>query len=68
MRIIGTTPPFVGIFWTPGHTMGYRYSHHEKEFFDMEQGLFRSKYTAGIKAKVRENYDEPFGCRVVKLD
>ena len=68
LRIIETTPPFTGIFWTGGHTMAYRYQHHAKEFFDMEEGLFRAKYTAGARAKIEENYrGRVIGCRVVRL-
>lgn len=68
IRIIETTAPFIGIFWTVGHTMGYRYAHHQKEFFDMEQGLYRAKYSAGIRAKIEENYSGAvIGCRVVRL-
>ncbi|BBO69298.1 hypothetical protein DSCA_32280 [Desulfosarcina alkanivorans] len=68
IRIIETTAPFIGIFWTAGHTMGYRYAHHQKEFFDMEQGLFRAKYTAGVRAKIEEHYaGAVIGCRVVNL-
>jgi len=62
------TAPYICIFWTSGHTMGYRYSHHEKEFFDMEQGLFRAKYTDGIKNEINKNYqNQVIGMRLVKL-
>jgi hypothetical protein len=68
LEVFKTTFPHIGIFWTHCHTMGYRYAHHEKEFFDIEEGLFRSKYTEGIKAKIEENYrGQVIGCRVVRL-
>ncbi len=61
----------VAIFWTQFHTMGYRYSHQEKEFFDMEAGLFRSKYSKNIKAKMEQIFKRGYGavkgCRIVKL-
>jgi hypothetical protein len=51
--------------------MGYRYSHNEKEFFDMEKGLFRSKLTDDLKQKMAEiigSYGQPVeGMRVVAL-
>ena len=46
----------VGIFWNSFHTMGYGYSHKQKDFFDMNYGLFRAKYSKGIQAKVEELY------------
>ncbi len=66
---VKNTAPHVAIFWTDTHTMGYRYSHHEKEFFDVEQGLFRAKYTDAIKAKIESSYpsNEIRGYRVVRL-
>ncbi len=61
----------VAIFWTQFHTMGYRYVHNDKEFFDMEAGLFRSRYTKHIKAKMEEifkrGYGQVKGCRIVRL-
>jgi hypothetical protein len=68
LEVFKATLPHIGIFWTSCHTMGYRYSHHDKEFFDIEQGLFRSKYTEGIKEKIEQNYrGQVLGCRVVRL-
>lgn len=70
IRKVAMTKPFTAIFWTAEHTMGYRYSHHEKEFFDIETGLWRAKYTAGIRAKMNEivgRYGPVVGCRIVKL-
>jgi hypothetical protein len=64
------TAPHVAIFWTAGHTMGYRYAHHEKEFFDIETGLFRAKLTEHLKAKMTEiitPYGAVVGMRVVAL-
>jgi hypothetical protein len=65
--------PHVAIFWTSTHTMGYRYAHHEKEFFDVEIGLFRAKLTKDILAKMNEitsgpGYGPILGLRHVKLD
>lgn len=68
IRTIETTAPFIDILRTAGHTMGYRYAHHQKEFFDMEQGLYRVKYTAGIGARIEEDYGGMvIGCRVARL-
>jgi hypothetical protein len=64
------TPPHVAIFWTSGHTMGYRYAHHEKEFFDIETGLFRAKLTDDLKKKMEgiiKTYGPVIGMRVVAL-
>ena len=69
-RLVKGTAPHIAIFWTQTHTMGYRYAHHEKEFFDVEVGLFRAKYTKEIKAKMTEiiaNYGAVKGLRLVKL-
>lgn len=56
----------IGIFWNSYHTMAFGYSHLQKDFFDMNYGLFRSKYTAGIKAKVQELYgDDIIGYRLI---
>jgi hypothetical protein len=66
---VKATAPNVAIFWTQTHTMGYRYAHHDKEFFDIEVGLWRSKYTKDIKAKMTEiisGYGPVKGMRVVK--
>jgi hypothetical protein len=70
IRIVKTTVPHVAIFWTATHTMGYRYAHNEKEFFDNEVGLFRAKTTKEIKAKMNtviSGYGAVTGLRVVKL-
>jgi hypothetical protein len=75
VRLVKATAPHVAIFWTEfpkgGHTMGYRYSHNEKEFFDMEVGLFRATETDDIKKKMTEiisKYPGSLtGLRVVKL-
>lgn len=68
--LVSSTAPYVAIFWTATHTMGYRYAHHEKEFFDVEVGLFRAKLTKHITAKMTEiinNYGPVVGLRHVKL-
>jgi len=70
IRLTKQTPPHVAIFWTAGHTMGYRYAHNEKEFFDNEVGLFRAKTSKEIKAKINEvtkNYGGIIGMRIVRL-
>jgi len=71
MTVIKSSASKIGIFWNSYHTMGYRYSHHEKDFFDMNNGLFRSKYAKGIEVKYDELYPTPadriVGCRVVAL-
>lgn len=67
-RYVKTTSPHVAIFWTGGHTMGYRYSHHRKEFFDIEDGLYWAKLTKDIGKKVNQTYGGWLvGVRVVKL-
>jgi hypothetical protein len=65
-------PPHVAIFWNSFHTMGYRYSHNQKEFFDMNEGLFRAKTSDDIKAKMTEifrskGYGSVLGMRIVSL-
>lgn len=69
---VKASPTGVAIFWTRYHTMGYRYAHHDKEFFDMEAGLFRAKYTKHIKSTMekifrKKGYGEVRGCRIVRL-
>ena len=64
--------PHVAIFWNSFHTMGYRYAHNEKEFFDMNEGLFRAKTSAEIKSKIeevfrRKSYGSVLGMRLVSL-
>lgn len=63
-------PSEVIIFWTEHHTMAYRYASQNKEFFDIEVGLYRAKTTAEIKEKMKEitgPYGALTGARVVKL-
>lgn len=70
IRIVKTTAPHVAVFWTATHTMGYRYAHNEKEFFDNEVGLFRATTSSDIKKKidsVTSGYGGIIGLRVVKL-
>jgi hypothetical protein len=70
VRLVKATAPHVAIFWTATHTMGYRYAHHEKEFFDIEKGLYRAKYTKDIKAKMTQiisQYGPVVGLRLVRL-
>jgi hypothetical protein len=71
MTLIKSSASKIGIFWNSYHTMGYRYSHHEKDMFDMNNGLFRSKYSKGIEVKFAELYagpqDQIIGCRIVAL-
>lgn len=62
----------VSIFWTAEHTMGYRYKHLNKEFFDQNRGFYRAKKTKEI-AKELVNSVTPFpsgivGMRIVALD
>ncbi len=64
--------PHVAIFWNSFHSMGYRYSHNEKEFFDMNEGLFRAKTSEEIKTKMEEIFNKKGyglveGMRVVAL-
>ena len=67
-RYVKITTPHVAIFWTAGHTMGYRYAHHRKEFFDIEDGLYWAKLTKDIRKKVNERYGgQVVGVRVVRL-
>lgn len=71
MTIAKASAGGVVIFWNGYHTMGYRYSHHQKDLFDMNHGLYRSKYSKGIDARINEFYPTPadrvIGCRVVAL-
>jgi hypothetical protein len=70
VQLVKATAPHVAIFWTKDHTMGYRYAHNEKEFFDIEKGLFRADDTKDIKAKMTEiigGYGPVIGLRHVKL-
>jgi len=68
LNAIKNTVPRIGIFFTGGHTMGYRYFSGEEEFFDMEQGLFRAGSRKVIKDKIEEKYAGlVIGCRIVRL-
>ena len=70
LNTVKGTPPHVAIFWTATHTMGYRYAHLDKEFFDIETGLFRAKLTKEIKSKMTDiisGYGPVVGLRVVRL-
>jgi hypothetical protein len=69
---VKATGPHIGIFWNSYHTMGYRYSHHQKDFFDMNNGLYRAKYTEGIQNQIINFYQDAgvhkiIGLRIVKL-
>jgi hypothetical protein len=69
-RLVKSTAPHIAIFWTQNHTMGYRYAHNEKEFFDVESGLYRAKTTKDIQAKMEKQiqaYGQVKGVRIVKL-
>jgi hypothetical protein len=58
------------IFYTNEHTMAYRRQSNNKEFFDIEVGLYRAKTTAEIEKKMEEitgPYGDLVGARVVKL-
>jgi len=52
---VKATPPHVAIFWNEHHTMGYRYEHLNKEFFDCEYGLYRAEKTADIITQMKKN-------------
>ncbi|MDF9798012.1 hypothetical protein OKW21_003275 [Catalinimonas alkaloidigena] len=70
INITKQNTPHVAIFWTDTHTMGYRYSHLEKEFFDNEVGLYRAKKTTDIKqimSKTISPYGPVKGMRLLKL-
>lgn len=70
IRITKKTAPHVAIFWSATHTMGYRYAHNEKEFFDNEIGLWRAKTSKEIRKKIDDvtgTYGGIVGMRVVKL-
>jgi len=68
LRHVKTTQPYTAIFWTSGHTMAYRYARNEMEFFDIEDGLYRSRYARNIKNAINKNYRGALrGCRIVKL-
>lgn len=68
--LVKSTAPYVAIFWTATHTMGYRYASHEKEFFDVEAGLYRAKTTKEITAQMKatiNTYGPVIGLLHVKL-
>ncbi len=70
IRLGDDNPNDAIIFWTNEHTMAYRRQQHNKEFFDIEVGLYRSKTAAEIEQKIKEvtrNYGNLIGARVVKL-
>lgn len=70
IRHAKTTSPHVAIFWTQTHTMGYSYGHHDKEFFDVEVGLYRAKLTKDIKATMTSTiagYGPVIGMRLLRL-
>lgn len=70
VQLVKGVYPYVAIFYNDTHTMGYRYAHHEKEFFDVEEGLFRAKFTKDILAKMKEitnGYGPLIALRHVKL-
>jgi hypothetical protein len=63
-------PDKVIIFWTDEHTMAYRYQHNNKEFFDIEVGLYRAETTDEIQEKMKGvtgPYGALTGARVVKF-
>jgi hypothetical protein len=71
-RHVHSLTPHVAIFWNSHHTMGYRYAHNEKEFFDPECGLYRARHTRDILAKIMQvfnasGYAAVEKCHVVKL-
>jgi len=58
------------LFWTNEHTMAYRRQSKNKEFFDIEVGLYRAETTDEIQKRMKEitgPYGELTGARVVKL-
>lgn len=66
MEAIKVSEYGIGIFWNGYHTMGYGYSHLQKDLFDMNYGLFRAKYSKGIQAKIEELYgDDIIGYRII---
>lgn len=68
-RITNLTAPHVCIFWTVGHTMGYRVSTRhgrECEFFDIETGLWLADNDMDIRAQIIHDY-APVGMRVLQL-
>ncbi|MDV7142136.1 hypothetical protein R3X27_05515 [Tropicimonas sp. TH_r6] len=46
--------PHVGLFWCSFHTMGYYYGHHDKQYFDNNHGLYKSKLTQDLIAFMDE--------------
>lgn len=70
-RFTNLTAPHVCIFWTAGHTMGYRVSTQhgrECEFFDIEDGLWLADNDSDIRQTVMAHYrGRIVGMRVVRL-
>jgi|GEM_PF-5810318 len=70
-QIVNLTAPHICIFWTAGHTMGYRVdTRHGRacEFFDVEDGLYLADNDMDIRATVLANYQGLIqGVRVVRL-
>ena len=70
-RFTNLTAPHVCIFWTAGHTMGYRVSTahgRECEFFDIEDGLWVADNDTDIQKTVMKNYGAGIqGMRIVRL-
>jgi hypothetical protein len=63
--------PSIGIFWNQSHTMGFRVTPKESEYFDIECGLYRSSNVQEVYEKmedVTQSYGLPvLGYRLVKL-
>jgi hypothetical protein len=69
-RLTNATAPHVAILWTQTHTMGYGYIGHYHYFFDVEVGMYRSRYVKNIKKTMSDiinNYGPVQGLRLVKL-
>jgi hypothetical protein len=69
-RHANLTAPHVCIFWTAGHTMGYRVSTRngrECDFFDIETGLWTADNDSDIRQTVLEHYPGVVGVRIVTL-
>ena len=73
IREMKASPSHIGIFWNTVHTMGYSYSHNDKEFFDQNNGLYRAKTSKEIRGLFRSlGYGNPAwgpvqGGRIVSL-
>ena len=69
-RFTNLTVPHVCIFWTGGHTMGYRVSTQhgrECEFFDIENGLYLADNDNDIRGTVIGFRYAIAGMRIVTL-